>query len=71
MCLPLLPLQGVVAAYRQDVPAGHVLSFDAAIASGVPLGGGLSSSAALEVSVATLLGEITGVEVSGVVKALR
>lgn len=55
----------------KDVPPGHVLSFDAAIASDVPLGGGLSSSAALEVSVATLLQEITGIEVSGVEKALR
>ena len=47
------------------------MSFDAAIASDVPLGGGLSSSAALEVSVATLIQEITRVEVSGVDKALR
>lgn len=53
------------------MPPGLVLSFDAAIASDVPLGGGLSSSAALEVSVATFLQEITGVEVSGVEKALR
>ena len=58
-------------AYLGDVPAGHVLSFDAAIASDVPLGGGLSSSAALEVSVATLLQEITKVDVPGVEKALR
>lgn len=63
--------KGVVAAFRQDVPEGHELSFDAAIASDVPLGGGLSSSAALEVSLATLLEEITGVKVSGVEKALR
>lgn len=60
-----------MAAFRKDVPEGHELSFDAAIASDVPLGGGLSSSAALEVSVATLLEEITGVKISGVEKALR
>eukprot|EP00903_Cladosiphon_okamuranus_P014387 g13355.t1 len=64
-------IRGVVAAFRKDVPEGHEMSFDAAIASDVPLGGGLSSSAALEVSVATLLEEITGVKVSGVEKALR
>lgn len=60
-----------MAAFRKDVPEGCELSFDAAIASDVPLGGGLSSSAALEVSVATLLEEITEVKVSGVEKALR
>lgn len=60
-----------MAAFRKDVPEGHELSFDAAIASDVPLGGGLSSSAALEVSVATLLEEITRVKISGVEKALR
>lgn len=60
-----------MAAYRVDVPSGHILSFTAAISSDVPLGGGLSSSAALEVSVATLLQEITRVEVSGVERALR
>ncbi len=68
---PRRPAQGVVAAFRKDVPEGYELSFDAAIASNVPLGGGLSSSAALEVSVATLLEEITGEKVSGVEKALR
>lgn len=60
-----------MAAFRKDVPDGHELSFDAAIASDVPLGGGLSSSAALEVSMATLLEELTGVPVGGVEKALR
>lgn len=60
-----------MAAFRKDVPEGHEMIFDAAIASDVPLGAGLSSSAALEVSVATLLEEITGVKISGVEKALR
>ncbi|CAM9236919.1 unnamed protein product, partial [Hapterophycus canaliculatus] len=64
-------VKGVVAAFRKDVPEGHEISFDAAIASDVPLGGGLSSSAALEVSVATLLEQLTGVPVGGVEKALR
>ena len=34
--------------------------FDAAIVTSVPIGGGLSSSAALEVSFYTLLEELTG-----------
>lgn len=60
-----------MAAFMVDVPAGYRLSFEAAIASDVPLGGGLSSSAALEVSMATFLEEITGITVGGVEKALR
>ncbi|CAN0096461.1 unnamed protein product [Discosporangium mesarthrocarpum] len=63
--------QGVVAAYLCDVAPGQSLSFDAAVVSDIPLGGGLSSSAALEVAVATLLEEILGKKVDGVEKALR
>ena len=44
--------------------------FDALIHSTVPLGGGLSSSAALEVSTATLLESITGTKLDPVDKAL-
>lgn len=44
--------------------------FDALIHSTVPLGGGLSSSAALEVSTATLLETITGQKLDPVEKAL-
>jgi galactokinase len=44
--------------------------FDALIHSTVPLGGGLSSSAALEVSTATLLEAITGLKLDPVDKAL-
>ena len=51
-------LRGVVSAFgeRGLVPPG----IDAAIVSDVPLGGGLSSSAALEVAMATLLEAVTG-----------
>ncbi|CAM9765873.1 unnamed protein product [Pylaiella littoralis] len=59
-------IKGVVAAFRKDTPPGHEISFDAAIASDLPLGGGLSSSAALEVSMATLLEEITGIDIGGI-----
>jgi len=44
--------------------------FDAVIDSTVPLGGGLSSSAALEVAVATLLETLTGQSVEPIAKAL-
>mmetsp|Transcript_5944 Transcript_5944/g.12938 ORF Transcript_5944/g.12938 Transcript_5944/m.12938 type:complete len:529 (-) Transcript_5944:69-1655(-) len=46
---------GVVAQYLPDLPPGKTLSFDLAIAGDVPLGSGLSSSASLEVAVATFL----------------
>jgi len=48
-------VKGVVAEYLGDIPAGYALQFDIAIVSDVPLGGGLSSSAALEVATATFL----------------
>jgi galactokinase len=59
---------GVVAGFlaRGQNPGG----FDALIHSTVPLGGGLSSSAALEVSTATLLETITGKKLAPVEKAL-
>ena len=44
--------------------------FDAMIGSNVPLGGGLSSSAALEVATATLLEQIVGRSIDPVSKAL-
>lgn len=47
---------GVVAQFQAKVGTPAV---DVAFASSVPLGGGLSSSAALEVSLATLLAEFT------------
>ena len=59
---------GVIAGFlaRGLNPGG----FDALICSTVPLGGGLSSSAALEVSMATLLEIITGRKLDPVEKAL-
>jgi galactokinase len=59
---------GVIAGFlaRGERPVG----FDALIHSTVPLGGGLSSSAALEVSTATLLEAITGHKLDPVDKAL-
>jgi galactokinase len=50
-------VRGVVAGFQQD--GRKVPGFGAVIASSVPFGGGLSSSAALEVAAATLL-EIIG-----------
>ena len=59
---------GVIAGFiaRNIVPAG----FDAVIHSTVPLGGGLSSSASLEVATATLLEAVTGAKLDPVEKAL-
>jgi galactokinase len=59
---------GVIAGFlaRGIVPAG----FDALINSSVPLGGGLSSSASLEVATATLLEAVTRRELEPVEKAL-
>jgi galactokinase len=51
-------VRGVVNAFQTEGLA--VAPFDALIASAVPLGGGLSSSAALEVGVATLLEAAAG-----------
>jgi len=51
-------VRGVVAAFQRE--GTGVAGFDAAVHSTVPLGGGLSSSASLEVAMATLLEAITG-----------
>ena len=59
---------GVIAGFvARGVSLG---GFDALIHSTVPLGGGLSSSAALEVSTATLLEAVTGKKLDPVEKAL-
>ncbi|CAN0227956.1 unnamed protein product, partial [Phaeothamnion confervicola] len=62
-------VKGVVSEYMPDVPVDKTLVFRAAVVSTVPLGSGLSSSAALEVSVATFLEAIIGEKVEKVVKA--
>lgn len=59
---------GVIAGFLNK--GVKVPGFDAMIHSTVPLGGGLSSSAALEVSTATLLETITGHKLDPVDKAL-
>jgi galactokinase len=61
-------VKGVVAGFRErgiELPG-----FDCLVTSCVPLGGGLSSSAALEVSVATLLESISGQRIDPEAKAL-
>ena len=61
-------VEGVVAGFMEL--GSHVAGFDAVIGSTVPIGGGLSSSAALEVATATLLEQLTGHRVSRREKAL-
>ncbi len=61
-------IKGVVAQFQkhgQPVPG-----FDAVVTSDVPLGGGLSSSAALEVATATVVEGLLGIAVEPVRKAL-
>lgn len=60
-------VQGVLELMGQ---CGDLPVMDIAIASSVPLGGGLSSSASLEVAVATLAEQAMGVELGGREKAL-
>jgi len=74
---PMKPFsKGTWANYPAGVIAGFVArnmdpgGFNALIHSTVPLGGGLSSSAALEVATATLLEVITGQTLDPVEKAL-
>mmetsp|Transcript_4594 Transcript_4594/g.18197 ORF Transcript_4594/g.18197 Transcript_4594/m.18197 type:complete len:274 (+) Transcript_4594:387-1208(+) len=64
-------VKGVAHEYLADVPAGKRLVFDFAVASSVPLGSGLSSSASLEVAVATFIERITGKKQALVTKARR
>jgi galactokinase len=74
---PLKPgAKGFWANYPMGVIAGFLarnikpVGFDAVMNSTVPLGGGLSSSASLEVATATLLEAITGKTLDPVEKAL-
>jgi galactokinase len=74
--LPLAPMPGHFANYVLGVLAQFtelgraVPNLDAAITSSVPIGAGLSSSAALEVAFATILEQVTGVTLSPIDKAL-
>ncbi len=68
--------RGVVAAYARDesksgASGGVIPGFDAAVWGDVPLGGGLSSSAALEMATATFLDGILDVNTTKKEKALR
>lgn len=62
-------IRGVFDAYREEEGI-ETPAFDAVVNSTVPLGSGLSSSAALEVATATLLEVLTGKSVSPVRKGL-
>lgn len=48
-------IAGVVALYQREFGVGRVPPLDLAVSSSVPMGGGLSSSASLELSIATLI----------------
>jgi len=61
-------LQGVVSGFAQS--SAVIPSFDAVIHSNIPRGGGLSSSAALEVGTATLLEVLTGTYLDPIQKVL-
>lgn len=61
-------VQGTVAGCLAKGMA--VEPFNAVICSDVPLGGGLSSSASLEVAVATLMEQLSGISLDGAEKAL-
>jgi galactokinase len=62
-------VRGVIAQYAKD---GHnIPSFDIAIVGNVPLGGGLSSSASLEVATATFLDALLNLPTDKIKKALK
>jgi galactokinase len=61
-------VEGVLAGFKAR--GDSIPSFDAVISSNVPLGGGLSSSAALEVATATLVEAMLGTALQPVDKAL-
>ncbi len=67
-------VKGTIAQYLADLPRG--CAFQCVIQSDVPIGSGLSSSASLEVAMATFLEVLFSIDTkdklkSGVVKALR
>ena len=61
-------VRGVIAGFQ--TPGKKVPGFDAVIESSLPFGGGLASSAALEVATATLLEAMTGQALDPIQKAL-
>lgn len=61
-------IRGVISGFQKQANLND--GFDAVMLSTVPLGGGLSSSAALEVATATLLEVVTGKTLDPVEKAL-
>ena len=61
-------VRGVIAGFQK--PGKKVAGFDAVIESNLPYGGGLASSAALEVAAATLLEAMTGQALDPIEKAL-
>src|SRR3954468_22486862 len=61
-------VEGVIAGCEER--GLHPTGFNAVVDSDVPLGGGLSSSAAIEVATATLIEAITGKSLEPVAKAL-
>lgn len=63
-------LHTCVHVFAHTVIAGSVNGFDMIVATNVPLGGGLSSSASLEVTTFTLLEAMFPSDVSDVDKAL-
>lgn len=63
-------VKGVVYQYLDDLPHDGV-SFNAVIVSNVPVGSGLSSSAAIEVATATMLEQLYRLPTNGKIKALR
>lgn len=62
-------VKGTIYYYLNDLPENA--AFNAVIVSTVPLGSGLSSSAALEVATATFLENLYGLEIDPVEKARR
>ena len=62
-------IRGTILTMAEEGLGPH--GFDAAVESNVPLGAGVSSSAALEVATATLIEAISEAEVDPVAKALR
>ena len=61
-------VRGVIADFQK--PGKKVAAFDAVIESNLPYGGGLASSAALEVAAASLLEAMTGQTLDPIEKAL-